>query len=261
MSLTSSLKEPTSVMPRFLTKDLPGVDGLLSNYRRRLVRYPAPVGPAAGSGRRREYRMLGHPAISCGSASGRPLASRSRKGPYGRLSTTPTGHLLTPSARCRRPVAVSMKELTQYESSDGQPLALDSEMEDRLVRLCHVASSFEAIFRHMGWIGGNSLGSGRPGATLDEIVDAMATYIVDDIRQRLTLAVRPRPFDDLRQLPVTQRGCGPVFDGSVHVGGADADFILRGQLIGCKATIRPERIGRAEFYELAGYLLLDYSDT
>ncbi|MFJ4717547.1 hypothetical protein [Streptomyces luteogriseus] len=40
--------------------------------------------------------------------------------------------------------------------------------------------------------------------------------------------------------------------------GADADFILDGQLIDCKATTRPDRMGRTELYQLAGYLLLNY---
>jgi len=262
MSLTSSLKEPTSAMSRFLTEHLPGVDGLLSDYRRRLVRYPAPAGPAAGAGQRPEYRMLGHTIdhrlrISLGAPTGQPI-----KEGIVRAAIDDDGWPAPDVISTVQAVgAVLLKELDQYESSDGQPLAFDFETEDRLVRLCHVASSFEAIFRHVGWIRGNSLGSSRPGATLDEIVDAVPPYIVDDIRQQMRLAAHPGPFDDLRQLPAAQRVCGPVFDGSLHVGGADADFILRGQLIDCKATIRPERMGRAELYQLAGYLLLDYSDS
>jgi hypothetical protein len=262
MSLTSSLKEPTSAMSQFLTEHLPGVDGLLSDYRRRLVRYPAPVGPAAGAGQRPEYRMLGHTIdhrlrISLGASTGQPIKEGIVRAAIDDDGWPAPDVISTVQAAG----AVLLKELDQYENSDGQPLAFASEAEDHLVRLCHVASSFEAIFRHVGWIRGNSLGSSRPGATLDEIVDAVPPYIVDDIRQQMRLAAHPGPFDSLRRLPAAQRVCGPVFDGSLHVGGADADFILRGQLIDCKATIRPERMGRAEFYQLAGYLLLDYSDS
>lgn len=89
--------------------------------------------------------------------------------------------------------SVLLKELKQYRSSDGQPLALDSEAEDRLARLCHVASSFEAIFRHAGWVRGNSLGSSRSGATLEEIIDAVPPYVVHDIRQQMALAAHPGP--------------------------------------------------------------------
>jgi hypothetical protein len=145
-----------------------------------------------------------------------------------------------------------LDELARYESDTGQPLRLPAAAEDRLIRLCHVASSFEAIFRHCGWMRGNTLGLCAPEATLDDLVDAVADYVVDDIRQQMELAAHRGPFEKIRLLPATARVCGPVFDGSLHVGGADADF---------KATIRPERINRAEIYQLAGYLLLDYSDA
>ncbi|MBL1109343.1 hypothetical protein JK361_32945 [Streptomyces sp. 5-8] len=154
-----------------------------------------------------------------------------------------------------------LDELARYESNAGQPLCLAATEEDRLIRLCHVASSFEAIFRHCGWMRGNSLGVCAPQATLDDLIDAVADYVVDDIRQQMELAARLGPFENLRLLPVNARTCSPVFDGSLQVGGADADFILDGALIDCKATIRPEHISRAEIYQLAGYLLLDYSDA
>lgn len=54
--------------------------------------------------------------------------------------------------------------------------------------------------------------------------------------------------------------CGPVFAGSGDIGGADADYILGGLLLDCKATKDPRRLGREEIYQLAGYLLLDYDD-
>ncbi|MEU8795557.1 hypothetical protein [Streptomyces sp. NPDC048643] len=59
MSLTSYLKDPTSVMSRFLSEHLPGVGDLSADYRRRLARYPVPV-DAASARQRSEYRMLGH---------------------------------------------------------------------------------------------------------------------------------------------------------------------------------------------------------
>ncbi|MFD6327035.1 hypothetical protein ACFWOL_30280 [Streptomyces sp. NPDC058442] len=230
MSLTSSLKDPTSTMSRFLTEHLPGADGLLSDYRRRMARYPAPVGPAARTEPRPEYRMLGHTIdhrlrISLGAPTGQPIKEGIVRAVIDDGGWPDPDVISTVQAAG----AVLLKELDQYESSDGQPLALASETEERLVRLCHVASSFEAIFRHVGWVRGNSLGSSRPGATLDEIVAAVPPYIVDDIHQQMALAAHPGPFDGLRQLPAAQRVCGPVFNGSMHVGGADADFILRGR--------------------------------
>ncbi|WP_432176682.1 hypothetical protein [Streptomyces sp. Tue6028] len=262
MSLTSSLKDRTSVMSQFLTEHLPSADGLLSDYRRRLARHPAPLRPDVGAGRRPDYRMLGHTIdhrlrISLGAPTGQPISEGVVRAVIDDDGWPEPGVISTVQAAGN----ALLHELAQYECRHGQPLALDSQTEDRLVRLCHIASSFEALYRYAGWVRGNSLGSTRPGATLDEIVDAVPSHVVDDIRQQMALAAHPGPFDGLRQLPAAQRVCGPVFDGSVHVGGADADFIVGGQLIDCKATIRPERISRAELYQLAGYLLLDYSDS
>jgi hypothetical protein len=68
------------------------------------------------------------------------------------------------------------------------------------------------------------------------------------------------PFAPLRALPPEARTCGPTFQGSQDIGGADADFILGGLLLDCKAAIQPRRLGHAEIYQLAGYLVLDYDD-
>ncbi|MFJ2007783.1 hypothetical protein [Streptomyces chartreusis] len=217
--------------------------------------------PPVEAGRQPEYRMLGHTIdhrlrITLGAPTGSPV----REGVV-RAVLDDAGW---PSREVIRTVqaagGVLLDELSQYESDAGQPLALEEEAEDRLIRLCHIASSFEAIFRHGGWIRGNSLGACAPDAPLDDLVGAVAGYVVDDIRQQMELAARPGPFDSLRRLPATARICGPVFDGSRQVGGADADFILDGTLVDCKATIRPERMSRAEIYQLVGYLLLDYSN-
>ncbi|MFE5398659.1 hypothetical protein ACFQ9U_29390 [Streptomyces sp. NPDC056568] len=262
MSLTSHLKEPHSPISRFLAEQLPDTRAVLADYRKRLARFPAPQRPQAKAGMKPEYRMLGHTIdhrlrISLGAPTGSPIKEgivRAVLDDDGWPSPEVIGAV-------QRAGDTMVKELAQYESDAGQPLCLSDAAEDRLIRLCHVASSFEAIFRHCGWMRGNTLGLCTPEATLDDLTDAVADYVVDDIRQQMELASRPGPFEKMRLLPATARVCGPVFDGSLQVGGADADFILDGALIDCKATIRPERINRAEIYQLVGYLLLDYSDA
>ncbi|SOE09020.1 hypothetical protein SAMN06272775_0097 [Streptomyces sp. 2323.1] len=263
MSLTSLLQKSTSAISCFLTEQLPFADDVLDDFRKRLARFPAPIEPRTSAGVSPDWRTLGRTIdhrlrISLGAPTGQPI-----KDGLLRAFVHDNGW---PSTEIIRTVqaagAVMLEELRQYESPDGQPLVLAPEAGDRLIRLCHVASSFEAIYRFGGWVRGNSLGFCKPGATLDDLVDAVPGYVVDDIRQQLALAASPGPFSSLRDLPAPQRICGPVFDGSLHVGGADADFVLNGMLIDCKATKRPERsVGRPAIYQLAGYLLLDYSDT
>ncbi|WNO62399.1 hypothetical protein RPQ02_40255 [Streptomyces sp. AM2-3-1] len=262
MSLTSCLKDPASAISRFLAEHLPRPDVALSDYRRRLARSAPPVKPHPGAGQRADYRMLGHTIdhrlrISLGAPTGQPI----REGVVRTMLDDDGWPSTEVISAVHAAGQVLLNELRRYESADGQPLSLDDASEDRLVRLCHVASSFEAIFRCGGWVRGNNLGSTRPGDSLADITAAVPGYVVDDIRSQMALAGTPGPFDHLLKLPAAARICGPVFDGSLDVGGADADFILDGQLIDCKATIRPERMSRAEVYQLAGYLLLDYNNT
>ncbi|MFG2577531.1 hypothetical protein [Streptomyces sp. NPDC048481] len=95
--------------------------------------------------------------------------------------------------------------------------------------------------------------------TLDHLAAAVPAYVLEDIAEQMELA--ERPFAPFRQLPDEQRVCGPVFAGSADLGGADADFIVGGLLIDCKATARPHTINRSAVQQLAGYLLLDYDDA
>ncbi|MFG2767877.1 hypothetical protein [Streptomyces rubiginosohelvolus] len=60
MSLTSCLKDPASAISRFPAEHLPFPDVALCDYRDRLALYSPPVKPAPQTGRRAEYRMLGH---------------------------------------------------------------------------------------------------------------------------------------------------------------------------------------------------------
>ncbi|GAB4528488.1 MAG: hypothetical protein OHK0046_47360 [Anaerolineae bacterium] len=52
----------------------------------------------------------------------------------------------------------------------------------------------------------------------------------------------------------------PTFDGSELVGGADADWIIDGCLYDCKTTRKQQPITAYEVLQLAGYVLLDFSD-
>lgn len=51
----------------------------------------------------------------------------------------------------------------------------------------------------------------------------------------------------------------PTFDGSVAVGGADADLVAAGTLLDIKATTEP-KISRAMLWQVLGYALLDWDD-
>ncbi|MBT2454809.1 hypothetical protein [Streptomyces sp. ISL-86] len=130
--------------------------------------------------------------------------------------------------------------------------------EEDLSRLCFVAAYFEDVFRS-GQVRRFSPLATADGATgLGRLCAGVREYVVEDLARQMELA--EGPFKDFRWLPDQARVCGPSFAGSTDIGGADADFILAGLLLDCKATTRPQRLGREEIYQLAGYLLLDYDD-
>ena len=64
-------------------------------------------------------------------------------------------------------------------------------------------------------------------------------------------------YNDLFGLPHV---LNPTFEGSIDVGGADADLIVNGMLIDIKASVKQE-IQSDWVRQLMGYLLLDYTDV
>jgi hypothetical protein len=130
--------------------------------------------------------------------------------------------------------------------------------EEAVARLCFVAAFFEEIYR-TGQIRRSSMFAGATSTTrLADLTAAVPGYVVADLESQRRLAGEPlAPF---RALPGPHKRCGPVFAGSADIGGADADYVLGGLLLDCKAARNPRRLGREELYQLAGYLLLDYDD-
>ena len=68
-----------------------------------------------------------------------------------------------------------------------------------------------------------------------------------------------RFYDNFNHLLSLPHSLNPNFDGSLDIGGADADLIVEGTLIDIKATIT-QKIRPDWLWQLLGYVLLDYSD-
>ena len=138
-------------------------------------------------------------------------------------------------------------------------LAGTLEMEERwLTRLCFVASFYEDVYRTGEVTQDSMLADASPRTDLRALVKAVPPYVEADIAEQMALA--EPAFGPFRVLPPTLIACDPVFAGSTDIGGADADFIVDGLLLDCKATTMPTRLGSTEIGQLAGYLLLDYHD-
>ena len=253
LPLTGQLRYENAPVSLFLAQHLPAAHLVVQDYHRRIAGLPAPVQPEdawrpawPALGHAIDYRLrlslrcqlgdsvhIGVEAI----ASNEPLPG-APPGPT-RIALARTGNYL-------------LDVVDRF-------LAGKLDLEDRwLTRLCFVASFFEAVYR-TGAIAQNSMLQGAsPTTDLRTLTKAVPDYAITDIASQMELA---QPvFAPFRALPPPLIRCGPVFAGSTDIGGADADFIIDGLLLDCKATTTPTRLSGAEIGQLAGYLLLDYDN-
>ncbi len=132
---------------------------------------------------------------------------------------------------------------------------LEPESEAWLNRYCVVLALFEQVFRAGPRKGSPLFSLPRNPAIGDLLALARPTWL-DDLANLVRASWQAiEPFTS----PGHRLTLNPVFEGSSHVGGADADLVLDGVLWEVKTTItnrvRPEWI-----HQLLGYVLLDYSD-
>ncbi|WP_432079350.1 UvrD-helicase domain-containing protein [Streptomyces sp. YPW6] len=253
LSLTGQLKYDSSPISQFMAAHLPYSQNLVGDYQARIVGLPHPVQPI--DVRYPNWSALGHAIdyrlrLSLGGRLGPAVVA-------GVMLLDETGPLRGAPARGTRKAlhAAGRELLASVDSYLADPGSLD---ENALIRLCFVAGFFEDIARTGEIRRFSMLSSATPATTLDDLIAAVPEYVVTDIDHQTRLA--EGPFAAFRALPQRARVCGPVFAGSGDIGGADADYILDGLLLDCKATKDPRRLGREEIYQLAGYLLLDYDD-
>ncbi|MFD4318976.1 hypothetical protein [Streptomyces sp. NPDC058548] len=259
MSLTSCLKDPHSPISQFLSTELPAMPALIGHYRAQLPMRPdtaRPQDPGPFS-----YRSLGQAIdlrlrIAFGTPIGSPLTA----------GILLTARSMGDSVSLEAALAVADTGQALLGQLKAQPAATPGAMlrepstEEQVARLCFVAAWFEEVYRQ-GLNPGNPLLHGDLARRLEGMLEQVPHYVPGDIAQMAALADRPGALQCILELGEADRVCGPTFAGSHHVGGADADYIAGGHLIDCKATIHPQRLGRAELYQLAGYLLLDYDDV
>ncbi|MGW8847970.1 UvrD-helicase domain-containing protein [Streptomyces xiamenensis] len=253
LSLTGQLKYDLSPISQFMAAHLPYSQHLVRDYQKRIADLAYPVQPIdvqypnwSALGHTIDYRLR----LSLGGQLGLAVAA-------GVMILDESAPLRGAPARGARKALhmAGRKLLATVGTCLADPAGLD---ENTLLRLCFVASFFEDIARTGEIRRFSMLSSATPDTTLDDLTTAVPEYVVTDIDQQMRLA--DGPFAAFRALPQGDRVCGPVFAGSGDIGGADADYILGGLLLDCKATKDPRRLGREEIYQLAGYLLLDYDD-
>ena len=90
--------------------------------------------------------------------------------------------------------------------------------------------------------------------TVDDLLAIVQEHWTDDLCKLSWLF-----YDRYNELLGVPTILNPTFDGSRDIGGADADVILDDYLIEIKTTVK-QRVAVQWLYQLAGYVLLDYSD-
>ena len=253
LPLTGQLRYPASPISRFLAEHLPGTGRVVRDYQERIRPLPRPVQPT--DVRYPDWSALGHAIdFRLRLSLGCPLGGSVMAGITAIGSGTVLRGAPPPAARAALR-ACGADLIARVNRALAVPGSLS---DDYLARLCFVAAFYEDIYRTAEVRRHSMLAQATAGTTLNRLVSAVPGYVPEDIARQLELS--SGPFARFRALPLTAVTCGPVFAGSRDIGGADADFILGGTLLDCKATIMPARLGADEVSQLAGYLLLDYPD-
>ena len=240
LPLTGQLRHPSSLVSRFLAAHLGDSGRVARDYLSRLRGLPHPVQPL--DVQRPAWTALGH-----------AIDLRLRVSLGGDLGAAVAAGVRAVGSGASGALRVAGEELL------ARVLGGSGLSDDELARLCFVAGYYEDVFRTGEIRRGSLLHRATDGTVLDDLLRAVPRYAIEDIGAQLALSASP--FAPFRALPASRRVCGPVFVGSADLGGADADFILDGLLLDCKATTMPARLGRDEINQLAGYLLLDYADA
>lgn len=241
MSLTSHLKDSRSPIHQFLYEQFPAVKEVARDARAAVkeveaIRPKAKV-PYGTLGMALEYRIRYYFAVTPpkGAISGAQQAFTSKlrrayEGPFTR----------------------SLNTLAAELQPAGKRLSRDDE--DRLLRHCVVLALFEQGYRSTLTAEHRLLA--LKSVSLDALLGIAPRIWIDDLR-----AQSWRFYDCSNEQLTRPVFLNPTFDGSHHVGGADADLILDGQLVDIKSTVSSDLHKLSMWLrQLVGYVLLDYTD-
>jgi hypothetical protein len=152
-----------------------------------------------------------------------------------------------------------METIQQIESRAAELYSAGPSLkridEESLCRFCVVLAMFDHEFRS-GMMPLEVSLLNPKFTTTEEFLSVIPQEWVDDLYQ-MSLVFRNTSVDLLSR-PVV---LNPHFEGSIDVGGADADLIIDSCLLEIKAAIS-FKVSRPEWiYQLLGYSFLDYSNS
>lgn len=266
MSLTSQLKDPASPVYRFVRENFPDTRAVVraANVRLKGSETIRPEGAVhwgtVGAAVDHRIRYYLGPVREAGAVhhGARMLEGRMMRGTLG-TDPEELDALAIGAEGFRNSVPAFFAGLEEDLSllrPWQEPRRLGPEDEASLCRCCAVLALFEQVFRTGGVSPGSPLAEPGPARTADELLARVPDAWVEDL-QKLSWAFLDSQGELVRGARET--ALGPTFDGSLDVGGADADMILDGLLVDVKTTTTP-KIAADMLHQLLGYVLLDYSD-
>jgi hypothetical protein len=146
----------------------------------------------------------------------------------------------------------------------GEPWSRENGIYDKLLayrsdttderRLCQISIVFSYL-DGCSRSGMESMALKEIGSKkIEQMLDALSPALIDDVTAQSRLVRRQSFVTNSKNFVLA-----PTFDGSIDVGGADADLIVDGVLIDFKSTAKC-KLTSAILRQLIGYWLLDYSD-
>ena len=254
MSLTGHITSRRSPVWRWFDEHFAATRALGTEANRRLRGGPASEPCAVPS-------VPGSDPGLVGTAVGYVLAAHLRDEGVSSTVAGSGARVLTRRVRDMKPSPAEVERMVVARVRALAPAgrALDDDEWHELLRLCCVLSRFEHVFRS-GAVGlmlltpllrehaGDLNGLARACATSSTLEDLSAVS-----RAAIADHARLRSAADLR--------LGPTFAQSFALGGADADIIADGELIELKSTSQAGVVGRAELWQVVGYVLADSDDA
>lgn len=249
MSLTSLLREPASPLRALFQSSLPKTAAFVGGLNRELraipLNTPRPV-DAGLSGTAIDYRLRYYFAVPEIEDTIAWLGADKLEAAILDYPESPLRDTVNDFVRALQRDVVALQPV-------GVRLSAAGEM--RLARICVVLAGFEQWFRsgRSALVNGMLDGTLRGGA---DILHLPRTEVIEDVAT-LSSAFFEHQYPLLASRTVV---LGPTFDGSLDVGGADADLIAGDSLIDFKSTASGSPIEEWEIHQLLACACLDYPD-
>lgn len=258
MSLTSHIANPNSAFMRFAKSEIPNSKSITKDRR---GGHYGTIGVTSNEAKdgQHDWALIGTAIdfrLRLAFSEIEPMPASARRG-YRWLSR----QNLAGSTSLLHELEEEFQRLVSKFPDPTHPIELqDPEDEQRVLRLCVVAAWLDQLHRAGPFILDRSplIDTAKSIRSLDEVAASVSDFVLAELSDQVALA--NIGLSSLRSPAPKAVVPDPRLNGADRIGGADADLVVDGTLIDFKSTRRATTIGRADVYQLAGYVLFDFDD-